>query len=99
MRRYDPNDRESVDEARLDASLQVQTDQLALKEILQLKSGRRLIWKYLSYCGVFKTSFHPSGSQVYFNEGRRDVGLMILGEMTNADPDAFLQMMKENKQE
>lgn len=99
MKKYDPNNPQHVEDARLEASLGVQSHYLAVKELLQNKSARGVIWQWLSLCGIYQTSLHPSGSMVYANEGRREIGLKILKDIIAADPDMFLQMMKDNKQE
>ena len=65
--------------------------------ILATRGGRRFMWRYLEECGVFKTSFTGS-SQTFFLEGQRNIGLKILADVTEADPDAYLKMMKESKE-
>lgn len=67
--------------------------------LLSDKRGRRFFWRYLSTCGVFKSSADNSGSWTYFNEGRRDVGLRLLSDMDEAAPDAYALMLKESKEE
>jgi hypothetical protein len=67
-----------------------------LKKILQTYEGRRVVWKLLSYCGIFRLSVEHSGSMTYYNEGRREVGLYLLKEITTADQNLYIQMMKEN---
>lgn len=65
--------------------------------ILDLPSGRRYIWKLLSRCGVYESSFDVSGSKMYFNEGQRNVGLTILADINEANPEVYVTMMKEAK--
>lgn len=67
-----------------------------LKKILKSEYGKRFIWKLLGDCGVFRTSFDTSGSIVYFNEGKRVVGLNLLSQIQEALPEALLDMMKQN---
>lgn len=75
-------------------------DQLnELRAVLKTREGRKLLWRYLGICGVYEQSFNGNGSWTFFNEGRRSVGLMILAEITKASPEAFLEMMKEEKGE
>jgi len=62
--------------------------------ILAIPSGRRWVWRVLSDCGVFKSSF-TGNSTTFFNEGRRDIGLRILADVMEANPDAYVQMAKE----
>lgn len=66
--------------------------------ILNDKRGRRFLWRQLEECGVFRSSANNSGSWTYFNEGQRNIGLKLLTEITDASPDAYLLMLKENKE-
>jgi hypothetical protein len=59
--------------------------------------GRRIVWRLLGECGVFRSSFHTSGSTVYFLEGRRDVGLRLMADVLQAAPEAYLLMQSEAK--
>lgn len=67
--------------------------------ILGDKRGRRFYWRYLSSCGVYKSSADNSGSWTYFNEGRRNVGLSLMADMDEAAPEAYALMLKESKEE
>lgn len=62
-----------------------------LKFILDSEQGRRFIWRQLSECGVFKSSFVTS-SEIYFLEGRRSIGLKLLAEIMDCDPQAYIKM-------
>lgn len=64
--------------------------------ILATVEGRRIIWRYLDKCGVFRTSM-TGNSQTFFNEGMRNVGLMLLTDINEADPAAYVKMMQEGK--
>jgi hypothetical protein len=74
-----------------------QRDAEDLQLVLGSIQGRRLLWRYLSRCGVFQSSFSTNGSITFYNEGKRSIGLEILAEITATNPDAYLQMMKESK--
>lgn len=65
-----------------------------LKKILAHPEGRRFIWRLLSESGVFRTSF-TGNSTTFFNEGKRDIGLLILSEVMKADMSKFTQMQNE----
>ena len=77
------------------AKLTRQTELRDLLHVLDERPGRRFVWRFLSECGIYKSSFHPSGSTVYFLEGRRDVGLKLLADVMEVNPEAYLQMAKE----
>ncbi len=68
-----------------------------IRQLLQSPHGRRFIWRLLDHCSVFRSIWHPS-AQIHCNAGRQDVGHFIMAEVTAANEDAFLQMMKEAKQ-
>jgi hypothetical protein len=65
------------------------------KAVLDTPEGRRVLWRLLTFCHIYESSFHPS-SQIYFNEGVRSVGLKILADIQAVDPEKYLQMMREN---
>lgn len=69
-----------------------------MRAVLKLPAGRRLLWKYLGICGVFRTSF-TGNSYTFFNEGARNVGLQLMTDITEADADSYLTMMKEAQAE
>lgn len=62
--------------------------------VLSSKQGRRLFWRYISRCGVFKTSMTGNNS-TFFNEGERNIGLLLLADVNEAAPDAYVLMQKE----
>jgi hypothetical protein len=63
--------------------------------LMDEKWGRRLMWQWLSDCGVFRNSF-TGNSQTFFNEGQRNVGLKMLNEINSLCPDKYMLMTKEN---
>lgn len=69
-----------------------------IRSILDTKQGRRFIWKYLGECGVFRSSFSED-NRIYFNEGKRHIGLMLLAEIMEADEEMYLKMTQENKKQ
>lgn len=69
-----------------------------IRHLLQTRQGRRFLWRMLSRCNCFSTIWEPS-AKIHFNAGVQDVGFFLLGEITAANEDAFLLMMKEAKEE
>ncbi len=69
---------------------------LDVQKILETDFGRRFVWRYLGLAGVFQTSF-TGNSTTFFNEGKRDIGLKLLTDVTQAKPDAYIQMTQEAK--
>lgn len=62
--------------------------------LLSLPEGKRFLWRYLGICRLFETSFRMSAEMAYF-EGIRSVGLKLLADITESNPQAFVDMMKE----
>jgi hypothetical protein len=66
-----------------------------IKWLMAHPAGRRVVCRLLTESGVFRTSFHNSGSTMAFNEGRKTIGYMLTGELMELTPDAYLKLLKE----
>lgn len=70
-----------------------------LKVVVSTPAGKRFVWKYLEFCGVFRLSFDSNDSHVSaFNEGRRNVGLALLSDMSEGSPEILLELLKNRTQ-
>lgn len=69
-----------------------------LRFVLSSRQGRRLLWRVISECGVFKLSYTGS-ADTNFNEGQRNMGLKIMTMIDEADKNAVSVMMKESKED
>ena len=67
-----------------------------LQAVLKKPEGRRVVYKILCECGVFKASFALNSNTTAFNEGKRDIGLGLLAELDLAEPNVYSQMLKEH---
>lgn len=65
------------------------------KWVVSTEQGRRFLWDLLAFAGVYRSSF-TGNSHTFFNEGRRDVGLKVLGMINEHTPEAYVTMLKEN---
>jgi hypothetical protein len=68
-----------------------------MQHVLNSIQGRRLLWRYLETCGIYKSSFTGS-SETFYLEGQRNIGLKLLADITEASPESYMLMMKEQKQ-
>lgn len=68
-----------------------------LRAILDTKHGRRFIWRLLGATELFSVSKVMNAS-IYALEGKREVGKMVYGDLMEANPEAYLLMMKESKE-
>lgn len=76
--------------------IQIRRDQEDAEFILSSLQGRRFYWKLMKKCGIFETSF-TGNNTTFFNEGMRNIGLMLLNELNEVAPQAYLQMIQEAK--
>lgn len=76
--------------------LAVQQRRDDLRTVLSTESGRRFIWGVIQRCGVFQGSATLEPMGISFSEGRRSVGLFLLGDAMAFHPELFLTMQKEN---
>tara|TARA_R110000744_G_scaffold350652_1_gene456344 strand:+ start:324 stop:626 length:303 start_codon:yes stop_codon:yes gene_type:complete len=68
-----------------------------IKWLMSSPRGRRLVWWLMSKSGVSRTSFSNSGSVMAFNEGQRNIGLMLQGESLEHSPDHYFTMLTEQR--
>jgi len=85
-------DRDSKERMKRDESVE------DVRFLLDRQQGRRFMWSLISYCGVYQETFSGSGNAevTAFKEGTRKVGLKLIADIIDANPNAYLQMMKEN---
>lgn len=91
-------DQTQVNEAKSREAINKRREGDDMRFILATEQGRRVLWKYLEACGIYKSSFTGS-SETYFLEGQRNIGLKILNDIMDADPESYVKMMKEKKGE
>lgn len=65
-----------------------------LKWVLSDRRGRRFYRRLVEHTGVFQSSF-TGNSETFFREGRRDVGLKLMADLTRNAPEAYSVMMQE----
>lgn len=70
-----------------------------IRTLLSNASGRRFIWRLLEKCRTFESVFSSDPNHVYVNIGQQDLGHFLLAEITEADENLLLKLMKENRKE
>lgn len=66
-------------------------------EVLRSPEGRRFVYRILIETGVFNSTFNKETLVMAFLEGRRANGLWLLGELEKSQPEALLQMQREDR--
>ena len=59
--------------------------------------GRRLMWRLLEICSVFRTTF-TGNSPTFFNEGKRSVALELLADVEEGADDQYQKMKQEARE-
>lgn len=90
-------DRQQVEKARKTERFARKNEIDDMKFLLAIPQFRRFVWRLLKFCSVFSSIWRPS-AEIHHLSGKQDTGHWIMGEVTEADPDAFLLMMKESKE-
>lgn len=92
---FNAGDASQVGERKVGSKNQESERIAGLGSLLSTKQGRSWYWHLLGQCGVFVTSF-TGNSATFFNEGKRQIGLQLVAELTRHFPDHYVTMMKES---
>ncbi len=95
---FSPDDPAQVRERKTKA----QRERAQALEDLQLLMAdarfRRFFWRVLSRCRIFQTSYASDPLQMAFNEGQRQVGLVLMADVHRIGMEDYLRMMDEARQ-
>lgn len=64
-----------------------------MRKLLRTPFGQRVIWKYLKMCGVFRSVWSSDSREHAFNDGKREIGLKIMGDCIESDEAVLMDMM------
>lgn len=67
--------------------------QLAL--LLQQEPVRDVLWRILSKCGIYNTTYNKNFGDMALAEGKRQIGLWLLSEICEADAQAEMLMRRK----
>lgn len=95
MKRTSASDPEAVEKAKEREKLRADQIKADARTVMETPAGRRFVWWVMQDCGVFTSSVDPSGSAVYFKEGRRSVGLDLTKRLAAMHPELYREMWRE----
>lgn len=97
---FDPTDLRGQEHAReqRERRTRIASDLEAedFKWLMSDKRGRRIVHRWLTKAGVWRSSF-TGNSETFFREGQRNVGLMLLDQINSFCPERYAAMLKEHK--
>lgn len=67
-----------------------------LVNVMNTPGGRRVMWRFLTFCKIYEAGYLVP-DEMMFREGMRNVGTMMLSEITKASPELYLKMQEENR--
>jgi pimeloyl-CoA synthetase len=74
----------------------IQLERSDVEWVTSTEQGRRFLWKLLSHCGIYR-DIEGDSDEMIKQIGRRQVGLYLLGLITDESEDRFIEMMREAK--
>ena len=96
---YNAGDPEQVKGRKEKAKRRDLLKRSALKALMSNAEGRMWMWDLLSSCNVFHSSFSMEALLMAFNEGKRNMGNALIGEINALDggPELYMRMAIENQ--
>ncbi len=91
----DVGDVKTVKKGKTKAALRREREIEELRQLLATREGRATLWRLLQHCGIFRTSFDADSHTTAFNEGGRNIGLWMIGEIDEANVHAYEIMRNE----
>ncbi len=92
---YDASDRKSIRKAEKAARQSDRTRQEVITNLMSTTQGREWLWGLLESCHIFAQTFTSDPLATAFAEGRRNIGLAILGDIMFACPDQYITAARE----
>ena len=68
---------------------------LDIENLMLIPAFRRFCFTIFRDCGMYTGSFHSEAAFLAYAEGRRSLGLDILGRLAHASPDAHIAILTE----
>jgi len=72
-------------------------ESMDLKAVLESRCGRNFLWRMIARCKTFE-SIWESSARIHYLAGQQDIGHWLMKEINDTNQDAFLLMIKENKE-
>jgi hypothetical protein len=94
---YNAGDAQAVAKRQKTAKTRDLQTRAALRRLMSDPEGRALVWDYLTVCGVGHLSFSSDALVMAFNEGKRQIGNMIIADINRVSPELYMKMAIENQ--
>lgn len=91
---YNAADEKSVGARKQSEKIREQRRVEGLRKVMADADSRLWLRGMLEACGVYRTSF-TGNSTTFFNEGQRNIGLMLHADLVRHCPEAMVAMLRE----
>jgi hypothetical protein len=92
---YDAGDRRHVERREKIAKTALLQRDEDVRWLMGEPRGRRFVWDLLARAGLFRSSLANTAELTAFNEGRRDLGLVLLADLMRLCPVQYARMQIE----
>lgn len=92
---YDPSDPRDVEERKKAIELRAIQNRRVIGDLLGTASGRNWMWSVLQRTHFLSTSFAADPQTMAFQEGERNIGLMLWAQIESASPELVALMLTE----
>lgn len=93
---YSANDEKEVKNKEIERKSERDQELEDIRILLKYPSGVRFFKRIMIEGKVFTTTF-TGNSQTFFNEGQRNLALKFLGDVVEAAPEKFTDILMEDK--
>ncbi len=93
---YDAGDPKAVRERNRTLKRVEASERTVIRQIMGSHEGRAWIFKTLSLCHVYQSTFSTNALTMACAEGERNIGLQLTADVIAACPERYLEMLKEN---
>lgn len=92
---YDASNADAVAQRKSKKGREAEEDKRVIQALMDQPEGRGFIWRQLSACHIFVSTFDMDSRITAFREGERNVGLRLLTMLMQHTPKQYLQMTEE----
>lgn len=94
---YDLHAQEQQDTERSAADQLARLEELDdIKWLMSSRRGRRIVWRWFTWCRVHATTFTGEALGSAYQEGRRSIGLQLLMLIEEVSPGHYATMLEEH---
>lgn len=72
-------------------------EQEDIRKVLSTPEGKRVMWRILEFCGLYRNPFSGDGSETGFNCGKQQVAQWLVDECISCHPKATAELLINNK--